>query len=630
MPSVLQVQILDRHQEKYSRTFAGSVELGRQNDGREELYAARTVRNGVWRVVIAPLDEDTVSRVHAHLEPLEGNRIRLTNRSQKVPIRLADGTELTAGQSCELELPAVLALGRRTVQVQVPDPKSPEVRSLASVPAAPGQRSLMVSRFPTLTVADSVDVENLLGWLQTTLDLLQSAATSTDFFQKAAQAVVDMVSCDSGRVLLRRDGPWVPAAPVEEARPGAPPTLPDDELWVTAAFCRAPGVTTTPNWRASHKVLTRVLEDKKTFLLRPEPGATRLSESLMGVEAVVAAPILDRDGEVVGALYGDCRTDLMGKPRPTELQARLVEVLASGVANGLARLEQEKAALEAEVRFGQFFTPELAQQLAEHKDLLAGRECEVTLLFADIRRFSHISDGLKAAGTVQLIGDVMGRLSDCVRDHQGVLVDYIGDELIAMWGAPVPQPDHARLACRAAQDMLGALAGLNDAWKERLKGPLDLGIGINTGPAWVGNMGSRHKFKYGPLGPTVNLASRVQGATKYLRSRLLITENTQKQLGDGFRTRRLCKVRVVNMEDPIDLYELVSDNGPAAEDFKVRYEEALAEFEKGECRSATRHLGHLFGLHADDGPALVMLWRALHQLIEPATKFDPVWELPGK
>jgi adenylate cyclase len=619
MPSAMQVQVLDRHQEKYSRTFSGSVELGRQNDGREELYAARTVRNGVWRVVIAPLDEDTVSRVHAHLEPLEGNRVRLTNRSGKVPIRLADGTELTAGASCELELPAVLALGRRTVQVLAPDPRTPEVRSLASVPAAPGQRSLMMSRFPTLTVADSVDLDNILGWLQTTLDLLQSAATSTDFFQKAAQAVVDMVNCDSGRVLLRRDGPWVPAAPVGEDGP-----------WVTAAFCKAPHATVSPSWRVSQKVLARVLAEKKTFLLRPDTGETRLSESLLGVEAVVAAPILDRDGNVIGALYGDCRTDRLGRPGLTELQARLVEVLAGGVANGLARLEQEKAALEAEVRFGQFFTPELAQQLAENKDLLKGRECEVTLLFADVRRFSHISEGLKAAGTVELIGDVMDRLSDCVRAHQGVLVDYIGDELIAMWGAPVAQPDHARLACRAAQDMLGALKGLNEVWQERLKGPLDLGIGINTGPAWVGNMGSRHKFKYGPLGPTVNLASRVQGATKYLRSRLLLTENTQKQLGPGFATRRLCKVRVVNMDQVIDLYELVSDPSPASAELTARYEEALAEFERGECGAATRRLSHLFGLHADDGPALVMLWRALHQLIEPAKEFDHVWELPGK
>jgi adenylate cyclase len=377
-------------------------------------------------------------------------------------------------------------------------------------------------------------------------------------------------------------------------------------------------------------VLTRVLQEKRTFWLRPEPVAPRMNESLAGVEAVVAAPILDRDGVVIGALYGDCQGAVPDRLRITELEVRLVELLASGVATGLARMEGEKAAVEAEVRFGQFFTRELAQHLTLNKNLLDGRECEVSLLFADIRGFSRLSDRLGPAGTVKLIGDVMGRLSDCVLKHRGVLVDYIGDELIAMWGAPETQPDHARLACRAALDMLGALALLNAEWRERLKEELDLGIGINSGPAWVGNMGSRHKFKYGPLGPTVNLASRVQGATKYLRSRLLITADTRKQVGDEFATRRLCKVRVVNVSRPIELYELVGEQTPAWLELKARYEEALADYEKGECRRAAWQWGNLLSKHNNDGPALVMAWRAMQNEVEPADDFDPVWELPGK
>jgi adenylate cyclase len=634
MASVLQVQVLDRHQEVYNRNFSGSVELGRQNDGREDLYAARQVKTGAWRVVIAPLDEDTISRQHAYLEPLAGSRVRLTNKSGKVPIRLADGTELSAGRSVELELPAVLGLGRRTVQVQAGDrAPQPEVRSLLrSSLMAPGQLSMVAaSRFPTLTSADSVDLENLLSWLQTTMGVLHSAATSTDFFQKAAAAVVEMVGCDTGRVLLLRDGPFAPPAPAEDARKTATAGAPAAEgPWVVAAQFTGPHVTPAMTWRPSQQVLSRVLSEKRTFWLQPEPGDLGAAESLLGVEVVVAAPILDREGEVIGALYGDCRGDPLGKLRLNEVEARLVELLASGVATGLARMEQEKAAVEAEVRFSQFFTRELAQQLAVQKDLLDGQEREVSLLFADIRRFSHLSEHLGPVGTVQMIGDIMGRLSDCVLAHHGVLVDYIGDELIAMWGAPADQPDHARLACRAALDMLRVLGPFNAAWQGRLPEPLDLGIGVNSGKAWVGNMGSRHKFKYGPLGPTVNLASRVQGATKFLRSRLLITEHTQKHLGDEFPTRRLGKVRVVNVPTPIDLYEVVGEHTPEWLDLKARYEEALAEFEKGEYRRASRVLGGLLGQHAEDGPALVMCWRALQNRVEPNDRFDPVWELPGK
>jgi adenylate cyclase len=127
-----------------------------------------------------------------------------------------------------------------------------------------------------------------------------------------------------------------------------------------------------------------------------------------------------------------------------------------------------------------------------------------------------------------------------------------GDELIAMWGAPVDQPDHATLSARAAVDMLAAVPRINERWAATLGETMDLGIGINSGVARVGNTGSRHKFKYGPLGNTVNLASRVQGATKYVRSRILVTDATRSRMGSGFASRRVCQVRVVNIAEPVE------------------------------------------------------------------------------
>ena len=152
--------------------------------------------------------------------------------------------------------------------------------------------------------------------------------------------------------------------------------------------------------------------------------------------AVVASPILNKEGEVIGAIYGDRLkpTSGMHVPTVTELEALLVELVSCAVAAGLARLDQEQAALRARVQFEQFFTPELARQLAAQPDLLEGRDCEVTVLFCDIRGFSRISERLGPTKTVQWIRDVMGVLSDCVLEHKGVLVDYIGDELMAMWG----------------------------------------------------------------------------------------------------------------------------------------------------------------------------------------------------
>jgi adenylate cyclase len=618
MAGTLHLQVMDRHNEVYSGELSGSIELGRQNDGREELYRERLIDRGRWRLVIAPLDEDTISRQHALVELQESGKVRLTNRSSKVPIRLSDGTELGPnGASCVLDLPAMLAIGRRTVQLQTRGGGAgPRLRALVSSVLPPGQAtvpghlSMVASRFPTITDSDGID--SLLRCVQTTMDVLHSAATSTDFFQKAAQAVVDMTICESARVLL-----W------------------EQEKWTTAVVCTAPGTHADQNWKPSQLVLRDVLQQKRTFWFSPDRTENEMSESLMGVEVVVAAPILNRDGGVLGVIYGECRARTLAGRRIVretfgELDARLVELLASGVATGLARMEHEKAALEAEVRFGQFFTKDLARELAVQKDLLTGQEREVSLLFADIRNFTNHSHVLGPAETVRLIGDVMGALSECVLATQGVLVDYIGDELMAMWGAPKQQPDHARLACRAALGMLSRLPDLNRAWEGKLGRRLDLGIGVNTGPAWVGNMGSIHKFKYGPLGETVNLASRVQGATKYLRCRLLITEDTRRKLDETFTTRRICKVRVVNVKEAVTLHELIPTDTTTGAELKARYEQALTEFEAQHWREAARRLGNLLALYPEDGPALLLAWRALQNEVDQVENHDPVWELPGK
>ena len=157
-----------------------------------------------------------------------------------------------------------------------------------------------------------------------------------------------------------------------------------------------------------------------------------------------------------------------------------------------------------------------------------------------------------------------------------------------------------------------------------------LGVGVNSGLVHVGNMGSRHKFKYGPLGHHVNLASRVEGATKYLRVGLLVTEFTRAALGPEFHTRRLCQVRVVNIEKPVNLYELAPQGGDAWLDVKDRYEEALAAYEEGRLRPAVRMLGNLLAQYPDDAPSLLLLSRAVNAMVDDPADFSPVWDLPGK
>jgi adenylate cyclase len=601
-----QVRVYEKHRLLHSADCTGILELGRQSDPDEGMYVPRPSGDRS-RMVIARLDEQSVSRRHVLVTPLPGGKVRIDNLSATLAVFLAGSSELKPGMSVETALPLVLSVEPKVVRIEEAEEKDEEsglLRSLREAPMPP-QATILASRFPSLELENKgqVDSAKILGWLQATMGVFLSAASSSDFFAKAARAVVDVVGLDSGQVILLENGEWRTQAGYTSGR------------------------IKSESWQASRSVLGRVVAEKRTFWEIP-PATVSLKE----IKAVVAAPILDSNGEVVSVLYGDQRlgSGAHGPAMITDLQARLVELLASGVAAGLARLKQEKAALKARVQFEQFFTPELAHQLAIQPDLLEGRDCEVTLLFCDIRGFSRICERLGPGRTVAWIGDVMDMFSQCVLDHAGVLVDYIGDELIAMWGAPAKEPHHARLACRAALAMLATLPELNKRWQVELGEPMAVGIGVNTGVARVGNMGSRSKFKYGPLGHTVNLASRVQGATKYLKCELLITGATRAGLDESFALRRVCTVRVVNIALPVDLYELATSDTPDWPQAKQEYEKALEAFGQKNFRMSARILGNWMLIRPDDGPSLLLLGRAVNCLIDEPVNFDPVWVLPGK
>jgi adenylate cyclase len=174
------------------------------------------------------------------------------------------------------------------------------------------------------------------------------------------------------------------------------------------------------------------------------------------------------------------------------------------------------------------------------------------------------------------------------------------------------------------------LPRLNERWQAVLGQPFDLGIGISSGPVRAGNMGSNRKFKYGPLGNTVNLASRVQGATKYFKSRLIVTGATADALDDDVLMRRLADVRVVNIETPVSLHELPCGGVQNAGTLCSAYEEALVCFEQGDFRRASQLLTTLMATFPDDGASVILLSRAVNSLVEGPGEGHPIWQMPGK
>jgi adenylate cyclase len=436
---------------------------------------------------------------------------------------------------------------------------------------------------------------------------VQAVTESADYLDRAAKTVVDAVGLDAARAILLVDGDWR-VKTIQTAHN------------VDSTLLRPP----------SRSVLERMRGEKKTFWEVPGQDGDA-SASLAGLETVIASPILNKAGDVIGALYGERRR----APRPgasaiSEPEAMLVELLARGVAVGLALQEEERKAISARVQFEQFFTAELARNLTNMPDMLEGRDREVSVMFCDIRGFSRISLKMGAAKTIEWCRDVLDVLSECVLRENGVVVDYVGDGLMAMWGAPEDQPDHAARACKAALGVVEHLPALNERWKAVLNEDTGIGIGINTGTAQVGNVGSRRKFKYGALGNTVNLASRVQGATKYFKAKVLITGETQAKLDSSFMTRRLGQVKVVGIETPVHLHELFSPDWPFACDARERYAEALSDFEKCEFMLCARKLGNWRGECPTDDPVLVLLYRAVRAMVEGKPAGHPVWEFTEK
>jgi adenylate cyclase len=385
----------------------------------------------------------------------------------------------------------------------------------------------------------------------------------------------------------------------------------------------------------SQSILKSIAQKRKAEWFNESTPQTASDASRAALASWVAAPILAPDGTVRGALYGDrVRDEDSPSHLVTEVDGLLVEMLASGVATGLARQDELSRISGARAQFARFFGAQLAGELDRNPTLLESRRADVTLLFADVRRFSAISEK-KPEHVIDWLRDVMNLMTSKIQGRGGVLLDFVGDEAIAIWNAPRAQDDHCALAVAAALDILEAMPDLNARWFERLGTRTEVGIGVNHGPAMVGNIGSDDRLKYGALGRNVNLASRLQGLTKYLKVKLLISQSVRDQLlgNDRFIIRRVCKTRVVNMDEPVDVYEVDRLDAPGSERraqlFKAS-ETALALFEGKDWAAAAEQASEKLRDFRKDGPLLLTLSRAVEMLRDETRDFDPAWEPPGK
>ncbi|MFZ5502152.1 MAG: CHASE2 domain-containing protein [Pseudomonadota bacterium] len=206
--------------------------------------------------------------------------------------------------------------------------------------------------------------------------------------------------------------------------------------------------------------------------------------------------------------------------------------------------------------FGQYVPGELVEEMAEHPESVSmeGESRDMTILFSDVRGFTTISEGMNPKELSLLMNEFLTPLSRVVYDHRGTIDKYMGDCIMAFWGAPLRDENHARNAILAGMEMQAALEALQPHFKERGWPEIHIGVGINTGRVSVGNMGSEVRVAYTVMGDEVNLASRLEGITKQYGVGIIVGENTKNAVAD-FVYRELDHVRVKGKEKPVAIYQ---------------------------------------------------------------------------
>ena len=202
---------------------------------------------------------------------------------------------------------------------------------------------------------------------------------------------------------------------------------------------------------------------------------------------------------------------------------------------------ERRRALETKRAFAQYVPPEIVARLVEHPELLVlgGELRELTLLFCDIADFTTISERVEPAVVVALLTDYFGTMSAVIHQHRGTVDKYIGDGIMAFWGAPLPDTDHALHAVQAAIAMRAAFTELARRWARPEYAPLAMRIGVHTGKAIVGNVGSSSRFAYTAIGDAVNLASRLEGENKKYGTTILLSGDTAAALPPSLALQRI-------------------------------------------------------------------------------------------
>lgn len=298
-------------------------------------------------------------------------------------------------------------------------------------------------------------------------------------------------------------------------------------------------------------------------------------------------------------------------------------------------LFEEKEKRRVRSAFGQYLSPEVIRRLLLNPGLVEPRKTEISVMFSDIRGFTTISEKLDAQDLALFLNQYLSDMTRIVFDRQGTLDKYIGDAVMAFWGAPFEEAGHAERACDSALDMMTRVRAMQKQWEAEGKPHLDIGIGLNTGVASVGNMGSSLRYGYTALGDAVNLSSRLEGLNKEYGTHIIINETTYAAAKSAnFLFRELDLIRVKGKLQPVRIYELICRANEVTPELQERlksFAEGRALYQKRRWAEAQSTFQTILEKWPGDGPSR-MYWKRCQEYLfdEPPSGWDGVFTMTHK
>jgi adenylate cyclase len=315
------------------------------------------------------------------------------------------------------------------------------------------------------------------------------------------------------------------------------------------------------------------------------------------------------------------------------IEPLLAGVLSLGATNGFRFLVADKDRRFLRKSFALYLAPSVIEKMmkANKPPALGGEMRNVTIFFSDLAGFSSISEALTPPDLVHFMNEYLSAMTDIIQEHGGFVDKYIGDAVVAVFGAPLDDPKHAENAISAALRCRDGLHKLNREPSEWQRFTLRQRIGLNSGEALVGNIGSRHRFNYTVMGDTVNVASRLEGANKYFGTTIMAAKSTFERAAASFAWRELDSIRVQGREEQVGIYEPLARHGEETPEQKVivaAYAHALARWRARDFAGCAEALA---ATAAADPPSALLLQRAKKFLAHPpGADWDAVNTLEGK